>query len=82
MAYFHSMEDGDCNWGLVEQSREEEADNIFFADLWEQIEALEERVKVQSVHIQQVKLATDEMKMMKEAWEIMVICPCAKNFCS
>jgi hypothetical protein len=31
---------------------EEEADNICFADLWEQIEALERRVKVQSVHIQ------------------------------
>jgi hypothetical protein len=56
---------------------EEEADNICFADLWEQIEALEERVKVQSVHIQQVKL-----ELMKEAWEIMMICSCAKNFCS
>jgi hypothetical protein len=31
---------------------EEEADNICFADLWEQFEALEERVKVQGVHIQ------------------------------
>jgi hypothetical protein len=41
-------------------AEEEEADNICFADLWEQIEALEERVKVQSVHIQQVKLETDE----------------------
>jgi hypothetical protein len=38
----------------------QEADNICFADLWEQIEALEERLKVQSVHIQQVKLETDE----------------------
>jgi hypothetical protein len=27
-------------------AEEEEADNIFFVDLWEQIEALEERVKV------------------------------------
>jgi hypothetical protein len=39
---------------------EEDTDNICFADLWEQIEALEERVKVQGMHIQQVKLETDE----------------------
>jgi hypothetical protein len=45
------------------QQKGEEADNICFADLWEQIEALEERVKVQSVHIQQVKLETDEEGM-------------------
>jgi hypothetical protein len=29
-----------------------EADSIWFADLWEQIEALDERVKVQGMHIQ------------------------------
>jgi hypothetical protein len=33
-------------------TEEEEAENICFADLWEQVEALERRVKVQSVHIQ------------------------------
>jgi hypothetical protein len=35
-------------------------DNICFVDLWGQIEALEERVKVQGMHIQQVKLETNE----------------------
>jgi hypothetical protein len=44
----------------VAEVEEEEADIIFFVDLWEQIESLEERVKVQSVHIQQMKLETDE----------------------
>jgi hypothetical protein len=39
---------------------EEDTNNICFVDLWEQIEALEERVKVQGVHIQQVKLEMDE----------------------
>jgi hypothetical protein len=38
----------------------EEADNIFFVDLWQQVETMERRVKVQGVHIQQVKLETDE----------------------
>jgi hypothetical protein len=41
------------------QQEKEEADNICFADLWDQIEALEERVKVQSMHIQQVKLEAE-----------------------
>jgi hypothetical protein len=36
----------------VAEIEEEGADNIFFTDLWELIEALEERVKVQGVHIQ------------------------------
>ena len=35
---------------------EEEANNISLADLYEQIEALERRVIVQGMHIQQVKL--------------------------
>jgi hypothetical protein len=46
--------------GEVAEVEEEGADSICFADLWEQIEALEERVKVQGVHIQQVKLEMDE----------------------
>jgi hypothetical protein len=41
-----------------------EADNICFADLWEHIEALEERVKVQGMHIQQVKLEVDDEEGM------------------
>jgi hypothetical protein len=41
-------------------SKKEGADSICFSDLWEHIEALEERVKVQSVHIQQVKLEAEE----------------------
>jgi hypothetical protein len=44
----------------VAEAKEEETDSICFADLWEQIEALEERVKVQGVHIQQVKLEMGE----------------------
>jgi hypothetical protein len=43
-----------------EAKEEKGAGNICFVDLWEQIESLEERVKVQSVHIQQVKLETGE----------------------
>jgi hypothetical protein len=39
---------------------EEGADNICFADLWDQIGALEERVRVQGRHIQQVRLETDQ----------------------
>jgi hypothetical protein len=42
---------------------EKGVDNICFADLWEQIETLEERVKVQGVHIQHLKLETDERGM-------------------
>jgi hypothetical protein len=48
---------------FVEEEEEEEAYNNCFADPWEQIESLEERVKVQSMHIQQVKLETDEEGM-------------------
>jgi hypothetical protein len=36
----------------VAEVEEEEADNIFFTDLWDQFEALEERVKLQGMHIQ------------------------------
>jgi hypothetical protein len=57
---------------------EEHTDNICFADLWDQFEALEERVRVQGMHIQQEKLEL----MKKKAWEIMMIFPMAKNFCS
>jgi hypothetical protein len=63
--------------GEVAEAEEEEAGNICFADLWDQFEALEERIKVQGMHIQQVKLEMD-----KEAWEIMMIFQIAKNFCS
>jgi hypothetical protein len=43
----------------VEETEEKEADNMSFADLCEQIEALERRVEVQSMHIQQMRLETD-----------------------
>jgi hypothetical protein len=46
--------------GEIAEVEEEGVDNILFTDLWEQIESLEERVKLQSVHIQQVKLETNE----------------------
>jgi hypothetical protein len=48
---------------LAEVEEEEEADNISLADLYEQIEALERRVKVQGMHIQQVRLEADEEGM-------------------
>jgi Cu2+-containing amine oxidase len=51
-----------ATWEFAEEE-EEEADNISLADLYEQIEALERRVKVQSMHIQQVKLVADEEGM-------------------
>jgi hypothetical protein len=43
----------------LEPAAEEEADNMDFADLCEELEALEKRVIVQSLHIQQIKLETD-----------------------
>jgi hypothetical protein len=54
------QEDENTATGEVAKAEEEGEDKIFFVDLWEQIESLEERVKVQGVHIQQVKLETDE----------------------
>jgi hypothetical protein len=42
-----------------EESEEEEADDIDFVDLYEELEALEKRVIVQILHIQQIKLETD-----------------------
>jgi hypothetical protein len=45
-----------ATWEFAAGAEEEEVDNICFADLWEQIEALEERVRVQGRHIQQVRL--------------------------
>jgi hypothetical protein len=47
-AFSHEAEKT-ATWEVAE-AEEEEADNICFADLWEQIEALEERVKVQGAH--------------------------------
>jgi len=49
-----------ATWEFAIEVEEEEEYNICFVDLWQQIEDLEERVKVQGVHIQQVKLETDE----------------------
>jgi hypothetical protein len=42
----------------LEPATEEEADNIDFVELYEELEALERRVNMQSKHIQQVKLET------------------------
>jgi hypothetical protein len=44
---------------VLEPTAEEEADSMNFVDLYEELEALERRVIVQSKHIQQVKLETD-----------------------
>jgi hypothetical protein len=48
---------------LAEMEEEEEADIISLADLYEKIEALERRVIVQGMHIQQVKLEVYEEGM-------------------
>jgi hypothetical protein len=52
------------------EAEEEEADSMIFVDLCEQIEALERRVIVQGLHIQQIKLEADEGKIAAEetAW--------------
>jgi hypothetical protein len=47
---------------LAVGEEEEEVGNIDFADLYQEFEALERRVMVQSLHIQQVSLETDEDK--------------------
>jgi hypothetical protein len=43
----------------LEPAAEEETDNMDFVDLYEELEALERRVMVQILHIQQVKLEAD-----------------------
>jgi hypothetical protein len=43
----------------MESTTKEEANNIDFSDLCEELEVLERRVIVQSMHIQQAKLETD-----------------------
>jgi hypothetical protein len=53
-----------ATWEFAEEE-EEEADNISFANLYEQIEALERRVIVQGMHIQQVRLEADEEVMQE-----------------
>jgi hypothetical protein len=39
---------------VLEPTAEEEANNMDFANLWEELEALEKRVMVQILHIQQI----------------------------
>ena len=43
----------------MEPSPEEEVDNMDFIDLYEELEALEKRMIVKILHIQQIKLETD-----------------------
>jgi hypothetical protein len=45
-------------WELATEEEEEEVDNMDFADLCEELEALEKRVKVQGMHIQHIRLET------------------------
>jgi hypothetical protein len=54
---FSTEAENNATWEVAE---EENTDSICLVDLWEQMEALEERVKVQGMHIQQVRLETDE----------------------
>jgi hypothetical protein len=44
----------------LQKKKKKKQTTISLVDLYEQIEALEERVKVQSVHIQQAKLEADD----------------------
>jgi hypothetical protein len=55
---FQHEAENNATWEVAETEKRHR--QHMFADLWEQIEALEERVKVQGMHIQQVKLETDE----------------------
>jgi hypothetical protein len=51
-------------WEFAATAEEvEDTDNIFFADLCQQIEALEKRVNMQGMRIQQVRLEIDEGSM-------------------
>jgi hypothetical protein len=59
LSIFSQEAEKNATWEATE-AEEEEADNICFVELWEQVEALEERIKVQGMHIQQVKLEMDE----------------------
>ena len=54
---FSTEAENNATWEVAE---EENTDNICLVDLWEQMEALEERVKVQGMHIRQMKLEVDE----------------------
>jgi hypothetical protein len=56
--FSHEVENN-ATWEVAE-AEEGDTDNICLVELWEQIEALEDRVKVQGMHIQQVRLETDE----------------------
>jgi hypothetical protein len=49
-----------------EEEEEEEANNMGFADLCEQLEALERRVMMQHLHIQQIRLEVDEEEFQSE----------------
>jgi len=44
----------------LELVAEEEVDNIVFVGLCEELEALERRVEIEGMHIQQAKLEEDE----------------------
>jgi hypothetical protein len=61
--YFQPGELKRLQHGSLQKKKKKKTDNICFADLYEQIEALERRVKVQGMHIQQVKLEADEEGM-------------------
>jgi len=45
---------------LVAGEKEEEADIIDFVELYQEFEALERRVKVHGIHIQQIRLEVNE----------------------
>jgi hypothetical protein len=54
------------------QAEEEEADNMSFVDLCEQIEALERRVIVEGMHIQHMRLGIDEEDGMGDHCDLSI----------
>jgi pyruvate-formate lyase-activating enzyme len=64
-----SQEAGKEMTATLELVAGEEADDIDFAGLCEEFEALEKRVTVQSMHIQQIRLETWEGYQPKEQLE-------------
>jgi hypothetical protein len=54
---------------LAAGEEEEEADSIDFVELYQEFEALERRVKVQGMHIQQIRLEAEREYQPKERLE-------------
>jgi hypothetical protein len=58
----------------LEPAAEEEADNMNFVDLCEELEALEKRVMVQRLHIQQKLEDRVEHTNLGRSWKKLEVC--------